>query len=182
MVLKLKEVQSMKSTIVRSPNPDAPEEFGQFAFLAGEWDCERRQLLESGDYAEPTNARLVGTYVLNGYAFQDEMLAPFGLGMGTTWRTYDVEKKQWACRWLQAGTDTSLNFSNDWFCGNFIDGEMRLSGTGRNDKGAYEFRILFSNISDIHFSWMLSHSYDKGKSWIEGVAIIEASRCVDGRN
>ena len=166
----------MKPTIVRSPNPNAPQEFGQFSFLAGEWDCERRQLLESGVYSEPTQARLVGTYVLDGYAFQDEMLAPFSLGLGVTWRTYDVDKKQWACRWLQAGTDTSQHFTNDWFCGNFIDGEMRLSGRAHNEKGAHDFRIVFCNISNDHFTWKLAHSYDKGKSWIEAIAVIEANR------
>lgn len=166
----------MSQTIIRSPNPDAPEEFGQFAFLAGEWDCERIQMLESGQYAEPTHAILVGTYVLDGYAFQDEMREPFGLGLGTTWRTYDVEKKQWACRWLQAGTDTSHSFTNDWFCGNFVDGEMRLKGSAQNERGAYGFRIAFTNISDKHFTWKLAHTYDRGENWIEEIAVIEATR------
>ena len=166
----------MSQTIIRSPNPDAPEEFGQFAFLAGEWDCERIQMLESGQYAEPTHAILVGTYVLDGYAFQDEMRAPFGLGLGATWRTYDVEKKQWACRWLQAGTDTSHSFTNDWFCGNFVDGEMRLKGSAQNEQGAYDFRIAFTNISDNHFTWKLAQTYDKGENWIEEFAVIEATR------
>ena len=166
----------MRSNILREPNANAPAEFGQFAFLAGEWDCERIQMNEHGQYSEPTHALLVGTYVLDGYAFEDEMRAPFGLGLGTTWRTYDVEKEQWVCRWLQAGTDASQSFTNDWFRGNFVDGEMRLKGSAQNERGAYDFRIAFTNISDTRFTWKLAHSYDKGENWIEEFAVIQATR------
>ncbi len=62
------------------------------------------------------------------------MLVPLGLGQGVTWRTYDVDQKQRVCRWLQAGADTSQHFTNDWFCGSFIDGEMRLSGSAHNEE------------------------------------------------
>lgn len=165
----------MTQTIIRSPNENAPEEFGQFAFFAGEWDCDVRRLMDNGEFIE-AKARMVGSYTLDGFAFQDDMLVPFGFGLGTTWRTYDPVKQRWCCRWLQAGTDTSLQFSNDWFYGNFIDGEMRLQGAANGTKGPYIFRIVFNNITDDSFTWTMAQSFDEGESWDEEVGRIEAKR------
>ncbi|MEP5295357.1 MAG: hypothetical protein ABJP90_16215 [Paracoccaceae bacterium] len=161
--------------IIRSPNAQAPKEFEEFAFLAGDWDCDVRQLMDNGEFIE-VKTRLVGTYTLDGYAFQDDMLVPFGFGLGTTFRTYDPIKKRWACRWLEAGRDASVQFTNEWFYGNFIDGEMRLQGPGEDADGAYENRIIFSNITDDSFSWTLSRTYDGGETWAEAIGTLEAKR------
>jgi hypothetical protein len=165
----------MTPTIIRAPNSDAPKEFEQFAFLAGDWDCDIRQLTASGDYME-AKARWVGTYTLDGYAFQDDMLTPFGQGLGTTWRTYDVQKKSWACLWLEAGRDVPAQFTHEWFYGGLVGDEMHLRGPGRDDKGAYENHIVFSDISDTRISWSLARSYDGGKSWMKDVGNLEAKR------
>src|SRR5439155_12291141 len=87
------------------PYPNAPQERSRFAFLIGKWRCEARLKREDGVW-ETLQATWVGRYVLDGYVIMDEyrMTRPTGelLVLGMNLRSYDVKRKTWSMKWLNA--------------------------------------------------------------------------------
>lgn len=49
-------------------------------------------------------------------------------------------------------------------------------GEGRDARGACIDRNTFHDIADDRWSWRKDRSYDGGKTWIEGVGFIDATR------
>jgi hypothetical protein len=80
------------------PNPNAPQEMSQFAFLVGKWHGEAKLKREDGTW-ENLKALWEGRYILDGYAVADEyrMTTPAGelLVLGINLRSYDAKKKAW---------------------------------------------------------------------------------------
>ena len=156
-------------------NPDAPPETEQFAFMVGDWDCTIRRMGPDGQYAE-ARARWTGFFILDGYAIQDDWKVPQPDG---TWRTtgfnvrhFDAKKGRWMCRWLSQPALTWVQYEA-WQEGETM---IMLGGAGQDPRGPYIDRNTFSNIAAEVFSWKKDRSYDGGKTWIEGVALIEAKR------
>ena len=54
-----------------APNPNAPPELAQFAFLIGRWQCESRIKMPDGQILR-SSAEWIGRYILDGYAIAEE--------------------------------------------------------------------------------------------------------------
>ena len=54
-----------------APNPNAPKELAQFAFLIGKWRCESR-VKERGGKFHTYRAQWLARYILEGYVIADE--------------------------------------------------------------------------------------------------------------
>ena len=91
------------------PNPEAPPETAQFAFLIGEFHISLHGW--QGDGWTPPRAegaRWNGRYGLNGMAIYDEWFDPSADDTDGTWgvnvRTYDPAEQLWKMMWISLPT------------------------------------------------------------------------------
>lgn len=167
------------------PNPQAPEELAQFAFLIGTWRCESKIKRPDGEYTTHP-AEWIGRYILDGYVIADEFrqFGPNGelTQLGETYRAYDAASGSWVMRWHDALTASWLDL-----------GPADLGGVQVSDSSITFrhrvppdlptelfpphalFRVSFSDISGDHFTWRAEVSRDGGGEW-EQVQVIEAYR------
>ncbi|HEY5884998.1 MAG TPA: hypothetical protein VIT88_09950 [Pyrinomonadaceae bacterium] len=160
-----------------SPNPQAPHELSQFAFIIGEWRCDVTVKGEDGTW-QPYQATWIGRYILDGNVIADEYRMTNRAGdlvvHGMNFRFYSVEKKGWVMRWLSAagmwtelGSDElgGVRVTPDTITFHIVDpvAPDALS------------RVTFSNITDSYFKWKCEQSFDEGKTWAEFV-LIDAHR------
>ncbi|HSE31335.1 MAG TPA: hypothetical protein VLA93_07130 [Pyrinomonadaceae bacterium] len=157
-----------------NPNPKAPPELSQFAFLIGSWRCDVSVKGADGTW-QKYQATWVGRYILDGYVIADEyrMINEAGelVVHGMNLRSYSVEKKTWVMRWLDATRSSWVEL-----------GPKRLGGV-RVSPETITFnlvdifapdaisRVTFSNISAGRFTWREDKSLDQGKTWTEFVTI-----------
>ena len=161
-----------------SPNPKAPPELSQFAFIIGKWRCDARVKGEDGTW-QPYEATWVGRYILDGYVISDEYRMTNTKGElivdGMNFRSYSVEKKTWIMRWLNARNSFWLELGPEKLGGVRVTPKtitFNLIDTFAPDALS---RVTFSNISASRFTWREEKSLDQGKTWTEFV-VIEAHR------
>ena len=156
------------------PNPGAPHETEQYAFLVGTWDCATRSMGPDGTIREG-GAIWKGYFILDGWAIQDDWTALDGSGQplffGTNIRSFNAKLGKGECRWLPSGSLTWKHLIS-WQEGK----TMVMEGEGEDQRGKFIDRNTFSNISGSRWSWKKDRSYDGGKTWFEGVSTIEATQ------
>jgi hypothetical protein len=161
-----------------NPNPKAPPELSQFAFLIGKWRCDVRTKGEDGTW-QSYRAIWVGRYVLDGYVIADEYRMTNQQGelivQGMNFRSYSAEKKTWIMRWLNARDSVWLELGPERLGG--VRVTPKIITFNLIDTFAPEAlsRVTFSNMSASHFTWSEDKSLDQGKTWSEFV-VIEAHR------
>jgi hypothetical protein len=98
------------------PNPHAPRELSQFAFLIGQWRCESQVKGQDGVF-RTYSATWVGRYILDGYVIADEFrqMGPAGelLQLGQNYRSYNTDKNTWIMKWHDALASTWLDLGPD---------------------------------------------------------------------
>ena len=160
------------------PNPKAPPELSQFAFIIGEWRCDVR--VEGPDETwETFQATWVGRYILDGYVIADEYRMTNRAGdvvvHGINFRTYSVDRKTWVMRWLDATRSFWVELGSE------DRGGVRVTPEAITFDLVDQFapdalsRVTFSNMSADHFTWKEEKSLDDGQTWAAFVAI-EAHR------
>jgi hypothetical protein len=161
------------------PNSSAPQELSRFAFLIGTWRCNARLKREDGVW-ETLQATWVGRYVLDGYVIMDDyrMTTPTGelLVLGINLRSYDVNKKSWSMKWLNALGGTWIDLGPEELGGVRMDQASITYGLKEPVGGHALTRATYSNISEDHFTWRRERSND-GKAW-EEFLVIEAYAAV----
>ena len=157
-----------------SLHPDAPPETAQFAFLVGEWDCKIRSMSPTGGWTE-NQATWTARYILDGWAIQDLWVSQIpggGTLQGTNIRSFNPETRKWDNRWLGAG-----NLQWKYFESEMVEGKMvMIGGEGEDPRGAFVDRNTFHDVTDDSWTWRKDRSWDGGKTWLEGIAFIEAKR------
>lgn len=168
-----------------TPNPNAPQELSQFAFLIGRWRCESRVKNPDGSF-EKYPATWIGRYILDGYVIADEFrqFGPDGklAQLGQNYRSFSSEKKAWVMKWHDARASTWLDLGPRDLGGVQV-AEDYITFMHHLPSGLPEdlfpphtvFRITFSDINEDHFSWRAEVSRDEGTTW-EQVQVIEAHR------
>lgn len=158
------------------PNPHAPKELAQFAFLIGKWQGEGISQNKEGT-SEPYQMTWVGRYILNGYAIADE--ARIFNEMGTvesifiTYRFYDRNMNRWIIEVFNVFESTMTQQAPDDLGGVQVKGDsITLMTRYPNGIG----RESFLNRTKDHFTYRLDVSIDEGKSWLEGLDMIEVKR------
>ncbi|ANM28465.1 hypothetical protein ABI59_00715 [Acidobacteria bacterium Mor1] len=155
------------------PHPDAPAETDQYGFLIGSWDCATRFLGPDG-YIEGS-ATWSGWYILDGWAIQDLWVSelPGGRKMhGTNIRSFNRSSGVWDNRWLPQGTLQWKYYRSE----QVGDTMVMTGGEGKDPRGAFVDRNTFYDIGEDGWKWRKDRSYDGGKTWIEGVGHITATR------
>ncbi len=160
-----------------SRNPAAPEELAQFDFLVGRWRCEITIRNPDG-VEEQHRATLVARYILDGYVIADEyrQSGPGGtlVRFGATYRSFDPAAGGWVMKWHDALNSTWLDLGPADLGGVEVsDGTITFK---HRDPPGNLVRITFANISDERFTWRADNSTDHGKTWDEGVMVMEAFR------
>jgi hypothetical protein len=155
------------------PNPNAPQELSQFAFLIGKRSGDAKLKREDGTW-ENLKALWEGRYILDGYAIADEyrMTTPKGelLVLGINLRSYDAKKKAWNLKWLNALAGTWTDLGPEELGGVVADGKV-ISYRMKEPVARHAFtRATYSNISADHFTWRGDRS-DDGKTWEEFLVI-----------
>ncbi len=162
------------------PNPNAPPELSQFAFLIGNWRCDVKVKGQDGVYEE-FRATWTGRYILDGYVITDEFrrMGPDGevVQLGANYRSYSSEKSAWIMKWHDALASTWLDLGPDDLGGVQVDGTSITYQHHVPPNGLV--RMFIFDISPERFSWRADFSTDGGESWDENVYLIEAYRIKD---
>jgi hypothetical protein len=161
-----------------SPNPKAPPELSQFAFIIGTWLCDVKVKGEAGTW-QPYQATWAGRYILDGYVIADEYRMTNQEGelivQGMNFRSYSVEKKTWIMKWLNARDSFWLELGPEELGGVRVTPKTITFNLVDTFASNALSRVTFSNISASHFTWREDKSLDQGKTWTEFV-VIEAHR------
>jgi hypothetical protein len=161
------------------PNPNAPKELSQFAFLIGEWQCEVRLKDENGEY-RASSATWVCRYTLDGYALTDEFkrFGPDGelVQFGANFRSYNADKNVWVMKWYDALASTWLDLGPEELGGIQVG---RASITFKHHVTGGIVRAAFLDMSENRFTWQADFSSDGGSTWDEDTYVIEAHRVVE---
>lgn len=158
------------------PNPEAPQELSQFAFLIGQWRCDHKTKRQDGTY-ETLQATWIGRYILDGYVIADEyrLTGPAGelVLFGQNYRSYSTAKKAWILKWHEVLTSTWLDLGPEEL------GGVRVNDTSITYTAQFQPKLLhrmtYFNISEDHFTWRGEASTDGGETWAE-ILVIEAYR------
>ena len=157
------------------PNPEAPAQLSQFAFLIGDWSCTTKFMKQDGKSYREGTAEWIGVYTLDGCAIQDYWIGHGPQGKdyyGTNIRSFDQKTGKWTNRWLPAGTLQWSSFESE-----MKDGKMvMIGGGGTSPRGDFISRNTFYEIGPDSWRWRQDRSYDQGKTWFEGVGFIDAKR------
>jgi hypothetical protein len=154
----------------------APAEGRQFDFLIGDWTVAATRYKDDGStlfaYPATWNAKALndGRMILDDF----KAYGPTGQAISSyvTLRTYSEVNRRWEMAGLAA---LQPAVSAEWF-GEWQEGEMRLSATGKDPAGnVIRTKIRFFNIAKNSFEWESSISRDDGKTWIKTASLI-ASR------
>ncbi|MGH7710415.1 MAG: hypothetical protein ACRD2A_09965 [Vicinamibacterales bacterium] len=169
---------STKELKFGSPNPNAAPELSRFAFLVGEWRCDARLKRDDGSW-EKLQAKWVGRWALDGYVILDEyrMTRPTGelLVLGLNVRSYDVNKKVWTMKWLNALGGNWTDLGSDALGGLTMD-ERSITYVLHEPVAGHAFtRATYFDISEEFFGWRGERSNNR-KEW-EEFLVIEAHRC-----
>jgi hypothetical protein len=159
------------------PNPNAPAELSQFAFLIGNWRCEAKIKLPSGEW-QAFQATWSGRYILDGYAIADEYRMTDSSGdlivLGMNFRTYDATRQIWNIKWLHALGGTWVDLTSEEMGRLTFDGQS-ITYAFKEPMASHAYtRAIYTNISNTHFTWRGEKS-DDGKAWSEFM-VVEAYR------
>ena len=149
----------------RGPNPKAPAELSQFAFLVGKWKFSAKFQSQDGTW-QPFQGTWTGRFILDGYVIADEyeMVNSSGevLVLGMNFRVYDVKRQTWSIKWLSALDGTWTNLTCDEFGGVRFDGRSVTYSFRAERTSAWPYtRATYTNISRTHFTWIGEKSDDR---------------------
>ncbi|HEV2577984.1 MAG TPA: hypothetical protein VGU25_12310 [Acidobacteriaceae bacterium] len=155
----------------------APSELQRFAFLVGRYRCQAELKLPAEE-SQRFDALWEGRWALDGHAIVDEyrMFGANGetLVLGVNIRAYDVAKKQWNIKWLDALLGRWTDLGSQELGGVHFEGAS-VSYQFREPMVGHTFtRATYTDISDQHFTWRGESSED-GKEWTEFM-VVECER------
>lgn len=155
------------------PNPDAPGALSRFAFLIGEWRCEARVRVPSGEWHTFPGTWL-GRFILDGYAIADEYRMTDASGklivLGVNLRTYEASTRTWSMKWLNALAGTWVDLGPEELGGVTFDGQSIIYAFREPVADHAYTRATYTNISEQHFTWRGEKS-DDGKAWNEFMVV-----------
>lgn len=149
-------------------HPNAPPETAQFGQLVGIWDITDETIQADGSWQAGEGAEWIWYYILDGYAIQDDWIAPPRYGTtqadtlrqhGTNLRIYDPAAQRWDLAWI-SNSDKKLSTFTATAQG---DSALVMRGTHASGNDA---RITFFDITDTRFEWKLEFAQEDG-SWLE---------------
>ena len=155
-----------------TPNPDAPTELSQFAFLIGNWTFDANVKTPDGQ-SLPFKGTWRGRYVLEGYAISDEYrmtdLSGKLIVLGLNLRTFDASSQTWNIKWLNALTGTWMDLAPSPLGNVRSEGQSIIYAFPQPspDDSTHVFsRVTYTKVSGTNFTWKGEKSPD-GNTWTE---------------
>ncbi len=109
-------------------------------------------------------ARTHAYRILDGQAIQDDWRSLDREGNvifhGTSIRTWSEAAGKWVIHWVMAATPGHTYIEAVW-----NDGELHGNGRGFDQRGQFEERFRYHDITDSSYSFLLERTYDGGKTW-----------------
>ena len=148
------------------PNPHAPKELSQFAFLIGKWRAQGKALDGEGTWGE-FSMRWTVRYILDGHAicgvYQDRDEGGEWTTKFVDFRFFDRDTGSWIVEYLDPVAATLRVQGQDEAGGVRVsDGSVTVVSTF----GPYLVRETFVSIDEDHFTYRSEGSRDQGESWI----------------
>jgi hypothetical protein len=130
------------------PNPDAPPELAQFAFLIGQNDCTEERLNNSTGEWVPGTRTWDANYFMNGHAIQDG--GSSGATTNGNIRIYDAAAEQWQVTFFSMPVYSSGSWS-----GGMEESELVLRQAQKTPGTEFDGHstLTFFNISESSFDW-----------------------------
>lgn len=163
----------LQPTGSRAEEPPSPSESGlrQLDFFIGQWDVEA---LDAEGRQIVGRARTEVRYILDGTTMQADYygLDPTGRTVfrGTTIRTYVPQTGRFVVHWAMANLPGYTYIDVE-----YRDGELHGKGRGFDTRGDFVERYRYFDLSDQHYSFEMSRSYDGGATW-EPLANLRATK------
>ncbi len=129
------------------PNPNAPEELSQFAFMIGVNECNDEIIDGSGDSTK-FSARWNAHYFLNGYGIQDQYWTPDEF-VTSNIRIFDPKSSSWKVTFFGYPAYSS----GVWEGGQEGDNLILRQFNAAKDGTLTESRLTFYNIKADSFDW-----------------------------
>ena len=145
---------------------DATNDDGRrdFHFLYGRWEVSHRRLKARGVSSDDWDAFAGVAFcqgVMGGLCNVDENDMPERGLQGLTFRTFDIERRQWGIYWVNGST----GFLQAPVFGRFENGEGRFLGVDMDGERAVDVVYIWNAITANSAQWAQAFSYDSGATW-----------------
>ncbi len=137
------------------PNPEAPPELQQFAFMIGEFDTEEHIRNQDGTWRK-SKATWNARYFLNGYGIMDYYWNEEEAFATTNIRIYNTNEKAWYVTFFRGPGNGVAD--GPWI--GRMEGKDMVLWKGDETNGT---RLTFSNISENGYDW-IGESFKEGKA------------------
>ena len=157
-----------------------PPEATQFNFLVGQWEVSAKPKATTLGQRVHGVRPLLGTWkawrALDGWGLEDELRLTDASGnpllLQHTVRLYDRTARRWTNAAIDVYKGVHLQTTAERRGADVI-----VSGRGTDEEGRpYISRGAFTKVTASAFTYRLDRSLDNGKTWTEGVLVIEAKR------
>ena len=143
--------QSVPPTTYGSPNPDAPDQIGDYAELIGTHQCSSAQRAPDETFPDPIQAKWRFKYIFDGHAVQDETWKEDGTYTSSI-RQYNPDSSAWMVTYFASGPGAP---SPPTWQGSRDGNEIVLRRSQKSPNGLDGIsRLTFSNISEGGFEWI----------------------------
>lgn len=145
------------------PSPQIPPGQRGLDALKGEWACE----VTIGD--QTFQGKFVNSWIIDGFVFKQEWSDPYAKGLEL--RAFNPKDGTWSGYDIYTGdtwTSTAVTFE---------EGKLIVShGPKNSEKGVFISKEIYWDITANSFKISSKHSYDQGKTWVDGSFEIKAMR------
>jgi len=135
-----------------------------FDFLQGRWTVVHRRLKHRGagsdawdEFSGTTDCRVL----LGGLCNVDENDMPDRGFQGLSFRTYDLQRQEWAIYWVNSANGAL----QEPVFGRFENGEGRFHGVDVDDGRPVQVVYRWTDITAGSAHWSQAFSYDGGRTW-----------------
>lgn len=181
MLMLASPARAQHSASPASPvSATVPKEGAQFDFLVGQWEVTAQPKATTLAQRVHGVPKVTGTWkawrAFDGWGIEDEIRLTDKAGnprlLSHTTRYYESSARHWTLSAIDVYKGVVSQSTAEW-----RTNEMVVNGRGTGDDGkAYLSRATFSKITPTSFSYRLDRSFDGGKTWTEGVTLIDAKR------
>ena len=135
-----------------------------FDFFQGRWQVHHRRLVLRGTGSDEWDA-FDGTTecrtLMGGLCNVDENDMPTRGFQGLTFRTFNIERREWSIYWV----NSTAGVLQEPVFGRFEDGVGRFYGVDIDNGRPVQVIYVWKDITPTSAHWAQAFSYDAGRSW-----------------
>lgn len=142
------------------PNPEAPEELQQYAFLIGTCECSVQRFRYSDGTSISYKAVWTNSWTMNGWAIQDRVFSEYDAPISI--RIYDDVAKKWKMTYFIP----KPYYSGEWVGQKTGEKMVMEKEEPMAGKKAIS-RLTFYEISDQGFIWISENIFEDGSVFVD---------------